>query len=251
MNFATIQGCPPPKQVAKEMELFGLPQTEEFGVLNQQATDTAIFAAIIEKKQQAVQKLDPESKELVSEAIEKVTVHNFAIKPAAGIMEVYTGSAATIEHIAAFLSGAIGLPTLVGKCERDILPLIDKLKEQVKNFKIKSVKVSDYAANSYMCDTYGPKFMDSQHGDEFMQEHADFLESATVKFSGSKGQVTLTIRKDGCFNYSCNEDDNAGIQALLRKLMCSDAGENSAKARKTFIENPPKKLRIQDRINKT
>src|SRR5690242_13616059 len=112
LNIARIQGCPPPKQVLGAMEKFGLPPSEEFGVLSQQGTDSTIFGTIIRKTQHAVQRLDPESRELTSSPVEKVTLYSFGIKPSIERLEVYSGSAAAIEQVGTFLSSCLAMPTL-------------------------------------------------------------------------------------------------------------------------------------------
>ena len=71
LNFAHIGGCPAPAVVAKALQAFGLPESEEFGVLSHQAADTAVFATIIRRTQQAMPRLDPESKELTAAPVER------------------------------------------------------------------------------------------------------------------------------------------------------------------------------------
>jgi hypothetical protein len=219
LNFARIEGCPSPAAVAKAMEAFGLPESEEFGVLSQQATETTLFGTIVRRTQQALPRLDPESKELTAAPVERVTVYPFGIKPSAGKLEVYAGSAAGIEQVGTFLSSCLALPTMVEGIELDIPGALDKLAANTKGFQLRAIRVSEYAHNSYMVGPYAPKFLDSEHGKEFMEEHIETIASATVRFTGPKGKVGVNISPKACFSYSCNEDDQAAVQAVLRKLV--------------------------------
>lgn len=218
LNFARIQNCPPPAQVAKALEKYGLPESEEYGVLSHQVSESAIFATIIRRTQQAVQKLDTDSKQLTASPVEKVTVYPFAIKPSTGRLEIYAGAASGIEQIGVFLAGCLALPTLVDPIEVDIPASLDKLAANCKNFQLRSIRVTDYAHNSYMVGPYAPKFLDTEHGREFMDEHLEFITGASVRFAGPKGRVTASISPNACFTYSCNEDDQAVVQSILRKL---------------------------------
>ena len=219
LNIARVKGCPPAKQVASLMEKFAMPESEEFGVLNQQASEQALFGTIVRKSQAAIQRIDPDSKEITSAPVEKVTVYSFGIKPATEQLEVYSGSASGIEQVGAFLSGCLALHTVVEAVELDVPAAIEKLAAETKNFQLRSIRVSDYAHNSYMMGPYAPKFLDSEHGKEFMEKYLEFIASAAVRFAMPKGKVTVNLSPKACFGYSCNEDDQAAVQAVLRKLV--------------------------------
>ncbi len=47
LNIARIRGCPPPAEVAEALDEFGLPETEEFGVLNHSAAGEAVWASLV------------------------------------------------------------------------------------------------------------------------------------------------------------------------------------------------------------
>ena len=70
-----------------------------------------------------------------------------------------------------------------------------------------------------MTGAYAPKFMDSQHGQEFMEEYAEQMVSASVKFAAPTGRATVTLTPKACFGFSCNEDDQPAVQSILRKLV--------------------------------
>jgi hypothetical protein len=218
LNIARIRGCPKPEEVEAALSEFGLPETEEFGVLSHSATGEAVFATIIRKTQQAVQKLDEETNEVTSTAVEKITVYPFAVRPQTEVLEIYSGPAGGIEQLGVFFSSCLAFPTLTEPVELDILSAIEKLAAETQRFQLRSARVSDYAHTSYMAGPYTPKFLDSEHGKDFLNEHAEHLQSASVKFQGPSGRVNLTLSPKTCFSFSCHEDDQPAVQSILRKL---------------------------------
>ena len=219
LNLARIKGCPSPKEVVAGMEEFGLPETEEFGVLNHSATNETIFATIIRKTNQAVQTLDPETQEITTAAVEKITVYPFAVRPEQEVLEIYAGTASGIEQIGVFFASCLALPTVVEPIELDIPSAIDKLAASTSKFQLRSIRISDYAHNSYMAGPYGPKFLDTQHGRDFLDEYVDYVQAASVRFQGPSGRVTVSLTPKACFSYSCGDDDQTPVQSILRKLI--------------------------------
>ena len=219
LNLATIRGLPAPREIVQAMTRFGLPEAEEFGVLNCSATEQAAFATIVRKTQQAMQKLDADTKEVTSAPIERVTIYSLAVLPQSERLEVYTGAASGIEQMGIFFSSCLAMPTVTEAVELDIPAAIAKLEKATQKFQLRSVRVSDFAHNSYMSGIYAPKFLDSQHGLEFVEEYAEALASAAVRFAGPTGRVNVTLAPKACFRYSCNEDDVPTVQTILRKIV--------------------------------
>lgn len=219
LNTATIKGCPASAKLADLMAKFGLPDNEEFGVLETSVTSEALFGRIVRRSQQHVQKLDAETKELTSETVEKVTVYPFGVRPAAEVLEIYAGSAAGIEQVGAFFSSCLGLSTVVEELQLDLTATIEKLMKNTPKFQLKSIRVSDYSHNAYMTGPYTPKFLDSQHAQDFLTEYAEAVTSASVKFAAKTGRANVTLTPNACFGYSCNEDDQPEVQAILRKIV--------------------------------
>jgi hypothetical protein len=219
LNIASIQGCPDPSEVDQALAEFGLPDTEEFGVLHHNATPDAVFATIIRKSQTAVPKLDAENREVTAAPVERVTVYPFAVQPRTERLEIYAGSASGIEQIGVFLASGLALPVVVEPLELDIPAAITYLLENTKRFQLKSVRVSEYAHNAYMSGPYAPKFLDTEHGREFLEQYADFVAGAQVRFQMPAGRANATLTPKACFSYSCNEDTQAEVQSILRKLL--------------------------------
>ncbi len=219
LNIARIQGSPQPAEVGELLAEYGLPEGDEFGVLNHTVSDVAVFGTVIRRTQTAVQKLDPETQEVLSQAVERVQLLPFGLRPGSETLEVYQGAKSAIEQMGVFLGSCLALPTVVEPLTLDIPAAIDYLLANTQRFQLKSVRVNEYAHNSFMLGPYTPKFLDSEHGREFMEQYAEFVTSASVRFQGPTGRVNVTLKPLACLSFSCNEDDQPQVQSLLRKLV--------------------------------
>ena len=202
LNIARIRGCPAPEAVRKGLEEFGMPETEEFGVLNFSATESTVFATLVRKSQQAVQRLDETGREVTTAAVDKVTVYPFAVVPARERLETYAGGPAGFEQVGTFLAGGLVLPVVVEPVELDVPAAVETLAHEAKRFQLRSCRVGEYAHNSYMAGPYAPKFLDSEHGREFLAEYAEFVTAARVRFQAPSGRATATLTPKGCFTYT-------------------------------------------------
>jgi len=219
LNIARIKGCPHPNEVLAAMNEFGLPKIEEFAVLNCSATDKTVLATIVRRATQAVQRLDTEAKELTASPVEKAVAYPIAVKPESDILEIYAGSAAGIEQLGYFFAGCLAFPTVVEAIKIDIPSAIEKLTDITERCQLRSVRVSDYSHNSFMIGPYTPKFLDSQHGLDFLNEYVEAVTLADVRFAGPSGRVNVKLTTSGSFSYSCNEDDQPYVQGILRRLI--------------------------------
>ena len=219
LNIARIRGCPPPEKLSAALAEFGLPDSEEFGVLNHSAGEKVVWATVIRKTTQAVPRLDAAARKVTSATVDRVTVYPFAVKPDAEVLEVYAGSAAGIEQVGLFLSGSLAVPAVVETIELDIASAVRKLASNADKFQLRSIRVSDYAHNSFMSGPYAPKFLDTEHGMDFLDEYAEFVTAAGVRFAGPTGRVNVGLSTRACFTYSCNEEDQPTVQSILRKLL--------------------------------
>ena len=219
LNIARIRGCPPPAELAEALEAYSLPEEDEFGVLNHSATPQAAFGTVVRKVQQAVQRLDVKAREVTAEAVEKVQVYPFGAFPGSERLEIYAGALSSIEQMGVFFGSCLALPTVVDSIEIDIASALDKLADRTERFQLRSVRIKDYAHNSYMSGPYAPKFLDSQHGRDFLEEFAEFVTAASVRFAVPGGRANVKLGGAACFGFSCGEDDRPAVQAILRKLI--------------------------------
>lgn len=219
LNFARIRGCCPPGQLVEAMLEFGLPETEEFGVMDAGSNGPAAYGTVLRKTQQAVQRLDPDSRQVVTQAVEKVALLPFAVRPDTEILEIYAGPASSIEQFGVFFGSCLALPTLVEPIEVDVPAAIDKIMNNTERPQLKSVRVKEYAHNSFMSGPYAPKFLDTQHGKDFLEEYAEFASQARLRFKAPSGFASVNITPKASFSYSCSEDDQPVVQTILRKLI--------------------------------
>lgn len=219
LNIGRIRGCPPARKVQELMERFGLPESEEYGVLDAAANDDSLAGRIVRRVNQTVQHLDYQARQVVSAPIEKVTCYPFSIVPRKERLEVYAGAAGSLKELAAFLTSALGLSVVIDPVELDVLSCIEKLAKSTQRFQLRSVRVSDFSHNSYMIGPYAPRFADSDHGKDFLQEYAEAVTAASVKFQLQHGRSTATLAPTACFSYSCHEDDTTAAKAVLRGLI--------------------------------
>jgi hypothetical protein len=220
LNIATLDNAPPVDKLAETLDAFGLPEDDPFGVLTSSSSSAAAFATVIRRVTQTVQTLDPAGPDITSAAVEKVHLLPMGLFPKRGVLELYDGSATSIEQVAEFLASSLALPTVVNAIPLDIPAAIGKLRESTETFQLRGVRITDYAHNSYMLGTYGPKFLDTEHGIEFLAEYAEFVQTATVRFQAPAGRVNLTLCPTAFFRFSLSEDDDQpAVQAILRKLL--------------------------------
>jgi len=218
LNLATIRGCPPAKELAEAIAAYGLPENDEFGVLNHSATDEAVFATVVRKSHQTVQRLNNETGEVTAEAVEKVNVYPIGVRPKSEVLEIYAGPVGGIEQMGIFFGSCLALPTVTEAIALDIPGAVARLAKNTERFQLRSIRVSEYAHNSFMAGPYAPKFLDSQHGVDFLDEYVDFVTAASVRFQGPSGRVNVTLSTKACFGFSCNDDDQPAVQSILRKL---------------------------------
>jgi len=219
LNVAKIQGCPPPPELGRALEEFALPAGEEFGVLNHAVAERAVYATIVRRTQQAVQAVDAEAREVTSRPVERVNVYPFAVRPGGEILEIYAGGAGGIEQVGLFFSSCLALPVVVEAVELDIPRAIDHLSRITERFRLVSIRVSEYAHNAYMSGVYAPKFLDTQHGVDFLDEYAEHTAGARVRFAAPSGRVNVNLRPRACFSFSCAEEDQAVVQSILLRIV--------------------------------
>ncbi len=219
LNVAQVKGCPEPATLAEALAEYGLPEDDEFGVLNHSATDEAVFGTIVRHTEHSVQQLDREAQEVTSAPVKRVQVYPFAMRPKIGILELYAGSVATFEQMGFFLGSCLALATVVEPIEIDVASALEKLSRLTEKFQIKSVRVGDFAHNSYMAGPYTPKFLDSEHGRDFLDANVESVTAASVKFAGPMGRATARITPNACFGFSCHDEDRPVVMSILRKLL--------------------------------
>ena len=219
INFATCKGLGAPADMVAAMDEFGLAETEEVGVLHADAAGEAAFGTLIRRTNLAVQRIDADTHEVLTENVERVTLYPFGAFTKAERLEVYAGTTSGLQQVGDFIGSGLAMAVVTDPIELDLLTSVDRLMKNTAKFQLRAVRASDYAASSYMIGTYAPKFMDTDHGLQFMEQYAEGLKSVQVRFAGPSGRVTATLTPHACFGYSCQEDDQPEVQQILRKLV--------------------------------
>lgn len=219
MNFASCKGLEGPAEMVSALEEFGLAEGEDMGVLHATASPAAAFATMVRRTRLAVQQLDKGSREVLTASVERVTLIPFGAYAGKNRLEVYAGSATAIEQVGTLLSSGLSLAVVTEAVEFDVSAAVERLMKETQRFQLRAVRVSDYAANSYMIGPYAPKFMDTEHGLKFLEEYAEALKSVQVRFAGPTARCNVTLTPGACFSYSCAEDDQPAIQQILRGLV--------------------------------
>ena len=219
LHIARVRGCPAPEELDRAIEEFGLPEHEEFGVLDHSLAGPAVHATIVHRTQQTVQRLDRKAKDITPTPVEKAAAYPFAVNPAREVLEIYAGPPGAIEQVGVFFSSCLALPALVEPIELDVLSAVRKLEKNTERFQLRSARVSEYAHNSFMSGPYTPKFLDNQHGLDFLEEYADYVTAAAVRFAAPAGRITVRLTTKACFSLSRGEEDHPTALSVLRKLI--------------------------------
>jgi hypothetical protein len=219
LNIAKIQGAPPARELLQLFNDYGLPDDEEFGVLDCSASDEVLYASILRKTHQAIQRFDGESGEISTTAVEKASILRVGIFPKRCVIELYDGTASSFDYMTNFLGSHLALPIVIDTIDMDIPASVRFLQKSTKRFVLKSIRVSDYAHSSYMIGPYTPKFLETEAGMDFLEEYTDFTTSASCRFQTSRGRATVTLTPKTCLRFTLsNEEDKAEMHTLLRKM---------------------------------
>ena len=219
MNIGSLDHCPPPAKVVEAMKEFGLPDGGEFGVLSHVGNDSIVQAIVIRRDRKVLKTLDGETHEVAETPVDCVVQIPVGLFPRRSRIETYDGGVTGIELMGAFLGSALALPAVVNPLELDVLAMVRRIMETTERFQLRSARLREYAANSYVSGSYAPKFLDTQSGLDFLEEHAEYVDNAVVRFQAPGGRATVTVSPKACFRFSvANEDDKPAVQQLLRKL---------------------------------
>jgi hypothetical protein len=218
LNVARIRGLPPVKDIVSALKQFGMPAKGEFGVISYAGTADSVTAEIIHRSRELVGRLDPTGQKVIPTPVERIIAYPFQVSPAKERLEIHAGAANGIEKIGTFMASHLSLTVTTELVELDVVRAVGKLSSRVERFRLHSVRLEGYAYNSYMVGTYSPRFLDSEHGLEFLAEHDEGVLSACVRFVGPNGRVSLIITRNACFTYSCEEADQDFAKTVLRRL---------------------------------
>jgi hypothetical protein len=222
LNLAVIRGCPPAQQLYDVLNAAGVCQGEELGVRDLQPPASSlqpVRGILLNRITLDTAVEDPATGRIENKLAQSVKAYPFAIWSDAERMETYAGAAGSLKLLEAFLGG-MGLPVVVDFHEVNLLEAVRSLAKValVKKFSVRSARVSDYAANSYMIGTYGPKFVSTEHALEFLEKYEPAILAVAVRLAGRCGKLTLNLSPKACFGVSCEEVSRDLAIKLLREL---------------------------------
>jgi len=219
LNIGMVRGCPSAAELATKMEM--LPdQDERFAVLDLHHTSTALKCRLVRFTNQVVKGWNDRDREVEEVVVRKAESLPLLILPPKGIVEVQAGSIRSLEQVDVLLSQELGLAVTVEPIIFDVIDLLNRVRQEVQAFQLLSAAVDLFSANSYTLGVYRPKFEDTANGLEFLEQHAEAVKAARIRFAGKTGKVTVTLAPHSAFAFSCREDDADRTSALLRNVAC-------------------------------
>ena len=203
LNFARVRGLPTIGKLISSLRAFGMPPEQEFGVLDSIVAGDAVSATLLHRTNRPIRQIDATRTGITMIPIEHVAVYPMRLFPSKGRIEIHGGSSNAVGRVHEFLASHLSLPVLTELLDLDVARAIEKLSGTVEKFQLRSVRVAEYSVSSYASGPYRPRFLDSEHGMEFIGQHDGGVVEASVRFSGQHGKVSAVISQKACFRYRC------------------------------------------------
>ena len=218
LNIARIRGCPKAAELRKLLADYGVQPDAGYAVLDVAKGGAFVRGTLVALVAQQYPHLDDEAEQLDTQQVEKAVALPFAIWPDKQRLEISAGGKTGIEEVGAFLASELALSTVVDAVEIDLVDAVEKLTKTASRFQLWQATIGLYAASSYVCGKYTPKFIDTDHGLKLLEEYAEAADAVVVRFIEAS-RVSLTIRPTGCFSFSLkDEEDYDQVTKILREL---------------------------------
>ncbi len=218
LNLGTCKGLPEPAKLAAAMETLRPKDGEdnyELAVTRAVHAGEAVLADLLVRKTRTVRKWDAAKGEMTEHPVESDSVMTVRLHPALDLVSTYAGGARTITDVHVLLASELCLPVVTDVVKLDLLSAVRELQRRVNRFTLVQVKHTEFASDSYTSGPFAPRFIDTQHGLDFLEEQEAGIEAAVVTFAGPSKRVRVTIRQEVGFAYSCHDDDQAAVQKIL------------------------------------
>ena len=230
IHYATVAGLPDASMIVDAVKLYGEKQAVaagEFVVLDVAGSKTAARIALAYVAAKKINGVRPgcgcdggHEKELGMD-IEQVNVaipFDLRLCTKNDQLKTYGPGVWSIEHSGVFLSGAMAFPTLISEIELKVEKSLEILCQKVDRLTIVGAEVSDYSHDRYMLGKYAPKFLDTDHGLDFVGEYVDSLKAITVQWPGASGKVRMKLTSAASFSFTAHEDDFQQVEAICTHL---------------------------------
>jgi hypothetical protein len=228
---------------ADAMEAFGLAPTEDVGVWGGQGRSPKRLTATLairsrRKYSRPKPAADGPSSDLACDLetveVEHTELVEFALWPADERLEVY-GTISQFERVAEFIQFGLQAGTQSSVLVGDLNTMVDRALEMLDRAALLSARVTELARTSYMIGPYAPKFLDTDHGREFLAEYAESASTAVIRFAGPSKRACLTLSGAGAVSFTCDADDVDEVTEQVRALYgVQDAIERCKKIGLTF-----------------
>ena len=232
INLALVKKCPPLLTLKTALETLGRPSDKDYGVMGvSDIIDDKLTFEFFKTREQTMPRVDKQDGSIQTPTVKKDDTFKASIRMAGnssvGVMELYTGSAATMDKVAelfAVMELSDQVP-LLEAIELDIMRKVNDVREGAKQFQLVSAKVKQYkdATDGAITGTYTVKFpkdMEAANSISFCQEHADNLESVKVRVKRDEltKAIAVTIRPTAFFTLSAPDADETKALNVCRIL---------------------------------
>lgn len=222
INVADCKGLPPADDVLALMQEYGAPEQDEYRILYATQVEADVYARVARMQRRSVTILndDNEFEEIPLELARQIELHLVA----GDLLFTTTGGHASLAEAGILLGSCLGLATVVEPWTIDLQTVAEHMLTDLARCQLCTVNVGEYSHNSYMTGPYRPRFLDSHHGREFLEEYGDAAKDVRIRWRGDCGRASATIRPNGCVTYSCHEDDQSNIERRLLGLLARSRG---------------------------
>lgn len=220
LNLATCQGLLPAAALAARLEMLK-PKADddyEFAVLEVRAAESIVQADILVRSWRKVQQWDPDKKAMTEHEVRVEKVLPAMLWPEKELMATVSGGVRTLETVYVLLATELALPVVYSVVELDLLQAVQSLQKTQTRFQLKAVKHSEFASDSYTSGPFAPRFLDTVHGLEFVEEYQPAIQAVTCTFAGPSRRVRIVMRDQVGFSYSCHDDDADAVKKVLMDL---------------------------------
>ena len=223
IHYATVAGLPDASMIVDAVKLYGEKQAVaagEFVVLDVAGSKTAARIALAYVAAKKINVVRPSDGEMGMEVDQVNIAIPFELRLCTKTeqLKTYGPGVWSIEHSGVFLSGAMAFPTLISEIELKVEKSLEILREKVDRLTIVGAEVSDYSHDRYMLGKYAPKFLDTDHGLDFVGEYVDSLKAITVQWPGASGKVRMKLTSAASFSFTAHEDDFQQVEAICTHL---------------------------------
>jgi len=231
-NTGLVRTCPSIIQVVAALSTYGRPTDKEFGVMGDPTTTSSSTMVEFEfyvTRSGKTKQVDATTGAITCPIVRKDEVHKArldCLEDGSGVLEVYTGSAKSLEVTEQFLAELdLGVAFAVEPILVEIESSINTLRNMAdKKFEIVNCKLAGYedGAEPSASGVFTVKLSGTEQDAAFtfVTDHVAQLQQAKIKFKGGKTKkaMSVTLRPTSYFTYSCTDIDNLAAANIVRQL---------------------------------